>query len=142
MRCSSSSPIPARRKLRRHRQARQLRRPLLAEGIKRSGTHHHAVVLHEHETLDLLFQQLAVTAHEGTVGLHRRDERDERRHVLGPRVAETEDRIARHQRSHAGMGEEFEQEAAVEIAVDEMRPPHATADRLERMRQVEVQILR
>src|SRR5690606_29406175 len=86
-------------------------------------------------------EQLAWTPHERSLRLYRRNQRDQSADVLDARLAQAEQRVARHDGAHPGMSEELQQQTTVLVVINQMHPPDTLAHRTNSTRQVIVQIL-
>ena len=120
-----------------HGEGSQLSGALLGKCVERCAANDRAVVLRDDEALDLHFEPFARAAHEHAFCLQRLDDRQDAADVVDCRAAQMRERRGGDHRAHAVASEQLEQQRAVAMAADEVRPLNAVIAGAERARQVD-----
>ena len=125
-----------------HSEGSQLSGALLGKCVERCAANDRAVVLRDDEALDLHFEPFARAAHEHAVCLQRLDDRQDPADVVDRRAAQMRERRGGDHRAHAVASEQLEQQGAVAMAADEVRPLDTVVAGAERARQVDQHVRR
>ena len=101
-------------------QTGELARGFFCKRVQRGAGDQNAVMLQHEKTPDLPLEQGAAALDERAVRFERLDQLENAADVLERRGAKGLDGIGREHRSHALVGEEFEQQTIIDVTGDQM----------------------
>src|SRR6266699_3488289 len=123
--------------IRPHREAGELARTGAQERVERRTADDDTVVFDDGKARDLALEQLAPPAYERSVLLERLDKLQNSARVVDRGGTQFHHLVRSDHRARALVREKLDQQGTWEFAADDMGALHASADRLDRMRQIE-----